>query len=87
MQMPQHSDVHFWLTRSVGRCMGLNFTHALEEGRLSVDAYQELVTACCRCPHVRSCEAWLGRQSGEIGSSPAPEFCCNSATLEALRPH
>ncbi|WP_068115685.1 DUF6455 family protein [Tropicimonas marinistellae] len=86
--MPGDSDLHFWLTRSVGRSIGLNFTRALKEGRLSPDQYRDLVDVCRTCPHVDSCQRWLGGQSG-CGAAPvrAPGFCRNAHALEALRPH
>lgn len=80
------TDLHFWLTRSVGRCIGLNFRIAMDQGRLSPDDYLDLVHACQSCPHVASCQHWLAGQSGRIAGR-APEFCPNAAALDALKPH
>ncbi len=87
MSVPGDTDLHFWLTRSVGRSIGLSFTRAMDEGRLSPSGYLDLVQACRGCPHVHSCQHWLGRQRQAQGRARAPCFCPNAPALEALRPH
>ncbi|MFD0978818.1 DUF6455 family protein [Tropicimonas aquimaris] len=87
MSMPGDTDLHFWLTRSVGRCIGLNFSAAMDEGRLSLDDYMGLVRACRGCDKVENCQTWLGCQRGAQGRSKPPAFCRNARNLEALRPH
>lgn len=87
MCFPGDIDLHFWLTRSVGRCIGLNFRVALDEGRLSPDDYLALVHACRDCGQVAPCQHWLGGQRGVASSSRAPTFCPNGPALDALRPH
>ena len=87
MTAPGDTDLHFWLTRSVGRSIGLNFTAAMKEGRLSPDGYRDLVHECRCCPHVESCQHWLGLQHGLQGERRPPGFCRNAPSLEALRPH
>ncbi|WP_116130932.1 DUF6455 family protein [Tropicimonas sp. IMCC34043] len=77
-------DLHFWLTRSVGRCIGLNFCRALDQGRLSPETYMQLVQACRECPHVASCQSWLGDQRGAASTDRAPDFCRNGPALDAL---
>ncbi len=87
MSNPGDTDLHFWLTHSVGRCMGLNFIMAIDEGRLSLEGYRDIVRACRCCAHVRCCQNWLGCQPGTCSQTRAPEFCVNARTLDALRPH
>lgn len=81
-------EPHFWLTRSVARCMGLSLSEAMAEGRLSEQGYAELVTQCraaggapggCRA----ACEQWLAAQQSE--DRCAPEFCPNAERLNGLR--
>lgn len=81
------ADLHFWLTRSVGRCIGLNFSAAMDEGRLSAEDYMGLVHACRSCGNVQSCQHWLGGQHKALGRARPPEFCRNAHVLESLRPH
>ena len=87
MSDPGDTDFHFWMTRSVGRCIGLNFSRAIDDGRLSTEDYLSLVQACQGCEHVASCQHWLGGQKGCPGKNRAPEFCPNARKLDALRPH
>jgi hypothetical protein len=74
---------HFWLTRSVARSMGLNFSEAMSEGRISANGYADLVTRCRKCPCVGQCEAWLA-QAG-INATEAPPHCPNAHVLNALK--
>ncbi|NDR59649.1 DUF6455 family protein [Aliiruegeria sabulilitoris] len=87
MCYPGDTDFHFWLTRSVGRSIGLNFRQALDDGRLSADGYLSLVQACQVCEHVTSCQHWLGGQKGLPRQKRAPEFCRIGEKLDALKPH
>lgn len=87
MSFPGDTDFHFWLTRSVGRSIGLNFRQALDDGRLSPDGYMSLIQSCQVCAHVASCQHWLGGQMGPPHKTRAPEFCPNREKLDALKPH
>ncbi|PRY23616.1 hypothetical protein CLV78_104107 [Aliiruegeria haliotis] len=87
MGCPGDTDFHFWLTRSVGRTIGLNFSAAMDEGRLSAEEYLDLVRACSACSHVASCQHWLAGQGGPALSAQAPDFCRNGTALDALKPH
>lgn len=78
--------LHFWLTRSVGRVMGVSFTEAISRDRLSAKDYAEMVTTCRGCDQVANCQLWLSRQT-EI-TKTAPPNCRNKDVLQALaRPH
>ncbi|WP_420569402.1 DUF6455 family protein [Thalassovita sp.] len=74
---------HFWLTRSVARSMGLNFSDALREGRISPQGYSELVTQCRKCACVAQCEKWLA-QAG-ISATQAPSHCPIAPVLNELK--
>ncbi|MCG7519358.1 DUF6455 family protein [Ruegeria sp. Ofav3-42] len=74
---------HFWLTRSVARCMNESFSEAMAEGRLSADEYAEIVTRCRAAGCSSQCELWLSAQQSEARS--APEFCANAQKLNALK--
>ncbi len=76
-------EKHFWLTRSVARCMNVSLSEAMAEGRLTADQYAELVTRC-RASHCSGqCAIWLSEQQAEAQS--APEFCPNADLLNALK--
>ena len=80
-------DLAYWLTRSVGRTIGLSFADAMEEGRLAPVDYAALIVACRDCPHAEPCTRWLGAAGGPKSADRAPEFCPNAAALQALKPH
>jgi hypothetical protein len=87
MTHPGDPDLHFWLTRSVGRSIGLNFSEALHEGRLTARRYADLVATCRTCPHVARCQAWLAETAGPGTIPRAPDFCPIGPALNALKPH
>ncbi|MGI9370824.1 MAG: DUF6455 family protein [Ruegeria sp.] len=76
-------EKHFWLTRSVARCMGVSLTEAMADGRLSQHAYAEMVTRCRAAQCDGKCELWLGSQ--QTGLPKAPDFCANAESLNNLR--
>lgn len=79
-------ELHFWLTRSVARVMGVNFTEEMARSRLTPQDYARMVTDCRACPRSQSCQLWLAQQLDVTKS--APPGCRNAQCLEALaRPH
>ncbi|WP_420584661.1 DUF6455 family protein [Ruegeria sp.] len=85
MQRDVLGDVekHFWLTRSVARCMNISLTEAMSEGRLSADRYAELVTRCRASKCSEHCVLWLAEQQSE--APLAPDFCANADVLNGLK--
>lgn len=76
-------EPHFWLTRSVARCMGLSLSDAMADGRLSPEDYAELITRCRIAGCREACHYWLAAQRDD--DRPAPEFCANAERLNRLR--
>ncbi len=76
-------EKHFWLTRSVARCMGVSLTDAMADGRLSEHGYAEMVTRCRAAQCDGRCELWLGSQHTQL--QKAPEFCANAEVLNNLK--
>lgn len=77
-------EKHFWLNRSVARCMNISLSEAMTEGRLTADRYAEMVTRCRASDCSGHCAIWLSEQQSEARS--APEFCANADILNALKP-
>jgi hypothetical protein len=75
-------QLHFWLTRSVARVMGVSLSEAMANDQLSAHDYADLVTECRACSKVESCKAWLAEQLDVKPS--APPGCANSRPLETL---
>ncbi|OSQ44945.1 DUF6455 family protein [Marivita geojedonensis] len=78
-------ELHFWLTRSVARVMGVNLSEAMASDRITAQDYASLVTACRECALVENCKCWLGEQLAL--TSTAPPGCANTKTLESLARH
>ncbi len=76
-------EKHFWLTRSVARCLGISLTEAMAEGQLPAEAYAELVTRCRASNCCGQCAIWLSQQ--QQLADAAPEFCANAQALNRLR--
>lgn len=76
------AELHFWLTRSVAKVMGISLTEAMSNGRLTAQDYASLVTTCRGCNRVGTCQCWLGEQ---LQTSPsAPPGCLNGTALATL---
>ena len=76
------AELHFWLTRSVAKVMGISLSEAMASGRLTAQDYAAMVTECRECPLVQSCQCWLGEQRALAKS--APPGCANANQLKAL---
>ncbi|NOD62242.1 MULTISPECIES: DUF6455 family protein [unclassified Ruegeria] len=76
-------EKHFWLTRSVSRCMGISLTEVMADGRLTPEGYAELVTRCRASSCDGQCALWLADQQALV--EKAPDFCANAETLNGLK--
>ncbi|TMV10369.1 hypothetical protein FGK63_01575 [Ruegeria sediminis] len=76
-------EKHFWLTRSVARCMDVSLSEAMAEGRLTEQGYAEMVTRCRAADCHRQCELWLATR--QACAEAAPEFCANADVLNRLK--
>lgn len=74
--------LHFWLTRSVAKVMGISLSEAMANNHLSAQDYASMVTSCRQCALVESCQCWLGAQKA-LAPSPPPG-CANKEALHAL---
>lgn len=74
--------IHFWLTRSAARAMGVNLSEAMAAGRLSPQDYCEMVMACRGCGHVLPCQEWLATEAIPRGAAYAA--CAHRPVLERL---
>jgi len=75
-------EVHFWLTRSAARAMGVNLSKALAAGQLSAQDYSRMVIACRKCRHVAGCQRWLATEA--VPRCATYEACANRQVLERL---
>ncbi|RLK11256.1 DUF6455 family protein [Ruegeria conchae] len=75
-------EKHFWLTRSVARCMGISLTEGMAEGRITPQEYALMVTRCRSAGCSEQCQFWLADQQEK--ASAAPQFCANASALNDL---
>lgn len=75
--------LHFWMTRSVARAMGVSLSEAMAAGRLSSDGYAKMVTRCRTCQQVQNCQIWLANQAGF--ATTAPNDCLNADAYDKAR--
>lgn len=76
-------DTHFWLTRSVARCMGVSLSDAMAQGKITSDDYARIVGRCLASDCGEKCQVWLAKQQSRAKS--APDFCANAKVLNDLR--
>lgn len=76
-------EKHFWLTRSVARCLGVSLSEAMAEGQLSAEGYAEMITQCRASHCAGQCEKWLAAQQSVAVA--APEFCANADVMDRLK--
>ena len=75
--------MHFWLTRSAARAMGVNLSEAMAAGKLTPQDYSSLVTTCRQCSFVEGCQRWLATEA--VPRCEAFEACRNKEILERLQ--
>lgn len=75
-------SLHFFLTRSVARAMGISLGDALRKGELAPETYSSMVTRCRACPLVSHCQNWLA-QSHTCRDTP-PAGCPNASEFSAF---
>ena len=75
--------MHFWLTRSAARAMGVNLSEAMASGHLTPKDYCEMVTNCRGCGAVEACQNWLATEA--IPRCAAFDACLNKGVLERLK--
>lgn len=78
--------LHFWLTRSVAKVMGVNLSEEMARDRLTAQEYASMVTACRQCAFVASCQCWLGDQAG-FAKSPPPGCAIGDIMQNLARHH
>lgn len=75
--------LHFWMTRSMARAMGVNLSEAMAEGKLSSQDYSDMVTTCRKCAFVEGCQQWLATEA--MPKCAAFDPCENKPLLERLQ--
>lgn len=77
--------LHFWLTRSVAKVMGISLSEAMADNRLTAQEYATLVSDCRQCALVENCQCWLGAQK-DLARYPPPGCINSEALLNLAKP-
>lgn len=75
---------HYWLVQSMARAAGVDLAAASNQGRLTDEAWAEVVNRCRDCDWERNggCSRWLSRQ--EAGEATVPDNCVNQDVFADL---
>lgn len=76
-------DRHFWLTQGMARTLGIRFSDAMADGRLTAQGFADLVNTCRGCAMSQRCTFWMADVHSR--TEPAPAFCENAQILNRLR--
>ncbi|SMX31831.1 DUF6455 family protein [Actibacterium lipolyticum] len=77
-------SLHFWLTQSMARTIGVNLHQALVRGQFARSDYTQTIAECMACAQTEKCVPWLAKQGA--GADHLPDYCALKSTLEALKP-
>ncbi|WP_295533996.1 DUF6455 family protein [uncultured Thioclava sp.] len=83
MGVQDNFDLHYWITRSMGKRMGVNLSDAMRDGRLTQADFAEMITACRTCGRSEFCLALLSERGEE--PNVLPNDCPNKSALDSLR--
>jgi hypothetical protein len=73
---------HFQKMIKMSKACGVDLSSALDQSKISVDAYADMVTACRGCGHVGQCDRQLAAMPV---LDQAPDYCVNRDEFAALK--
>ncbi|KQI71535.1 hypothetical protein AN191_12550 [Loktanella sp. 5RATIMAR09] len=83
MQTLGDAREHFWRVIKMADACEVDLSTALDENRLNIDEYADIITGCRGCTQVGKCDRLL---ADAPKLARAPEYCENRDTFGALRP-
>lgn len=75
---------HAALVNRMAETLGIDMTKALHDERLSAEEWRDTVLRCTGCSAPETCQDWLADHH-EAGAEATPDYCRNTALMEALR--
>jgi hypothetical protein len=82
MQTLGDAREHFWRVIKMADACDVDLSSALDEGRIDITQYAQMITSCQGCTQVGSCDKTLAaRPKLEV----APSYCENRAVFGQLR--
>ena len=82
MQTLGNAREHFFRVIKMANANNVDLSSAFDEGKISLDAYADMITGCQGCSQVGKCDRLL---DNEATLNEAPEYCVNRDTFKTLQ--
>ncbi len=82
MQTLGDARAHFWRVIKMSKTSDVDLSTALDEGKINIAAYADMITGCRGCEKVEKCDRLL---ADAAHLDQAPEYCVNRETFTQLR--
>lgn len=82
MQTLGNARDHFFRVIKMAKATKVDLSTAFDEGRITLDAYADMITGCQGCTQVDKCDQLLAKVST---LNEAPEYCVNRDTFKTLQ--
>ena len=82
MQTLGDAREHFWRVIKMAKACEVDLSTALDENKINIAEYADMVTACRGCEQVERCDRLL---ADVARLDRAPEYCVNGETFADLR--
>lgn len=82
MQTLGDAREHFWRVIKMAKACDVDLSTALDEDRINIAEYADMITGCRGCEQVGKCDQLLADMP-QIAR--APEYCVNRETFAELR--
>jgi hypothetical protein len=82
MQTLGNAREHFFRVIKMAKANNVDLSSAFDEGKITLDAYADMITGCQGCTQVGKCDKLLDKVST---LTEAPEYCVNRDTFQTLQ--
>jgi hypothetical protein len=82
MQTLGDAREHFWRVIKMANACEVDLSTALDEKKINIDEYTDMITGCRGCTQVGKCDRLLA-EAKQLDR--APEYCVNKETFAELR--
>ena len=73
---------HFWRVIKMAKACEVDLSSALDDNKINIAAYADMITDCRRCSDVEKCDRLLA-EAAHVDQ--APSYCVNRETFAELR--
>ncbi|PJI92578.1 hypothetical protein BC777_1433 [Yoonia maricola] len=82
MQTLGDPRAHFWRVIKMAKACEVDLSTALDEDKIDIVAYADMITGCRGCTQVEKCDRLLAEREHV---DQAPDYCVNRETFAELR--